>query len=298
MNTDIARKLDDETPLSEAEIADLAAWPDLVGLMELADRSRRRRHGAQTTFVRVQQVTETERLEAEPAAGELQLVGTPATLDEALARIELARATAGETPVSGFMLPALQRLAADTGLTLRHLLERMREAGLELVAEAAFDELSEPARAVEAVNMAGLTLARLTLGSVPPGGWARAFREVATLQRRVGVLRTFQPLPRTLLADQPTTGYADLRQVALARLLVDNVETIQVDWALYGPKLAQVALAAGANDLDHVSADAAPTTRGRSSVEDARWNIEAAGLQPVERDGRFDLRPEPVGRRP
>jgi aminodeoxyfutalosine synthase len=227
----------------------------------------------------------------EPGAGELQLVGTPVSLDAALARIEMARAAAGDTPVSGFVLSALQTLAVETGLTLRRLLERMHEAGLELVAEAAFDDLNDPARAIEAVNMAGLTLARLTLNAMPHGNPAPVFREVAALQRRVGVLRAFQPLPRRAAADQPTTGYADLRQVALARLLVDNVETIQVDWRRSGPKLAQVALAAGANDLDGVSADPTPTARGRSSVDDARWNIEAAGLQPVERDGRFDLKP-------
>lgn len=294
MIAEIARKLDAAAPLSDTDVAELATLPDLVALMDLADRSRRRRHGPQTTFVRVQQVAADDGpVKVEPAAGELQLVGTPANLDVVLARIEMARAAAGETPVSGFMLSALEQLSGDTGLPLRHLLERMREAGLELVAEAAFDELQEPERSIEAVNMAGLTLARLTLSSPPHGDPTLAFRRIAALQRQVGVLRTFQPLPRTLLADQPTTGYTDLRQVALARLLVDNVETIQVDWTLYGPKLAQVALAAGANDLDQVSADPTPTARGRSSADDARWNIEAAGLQPVERDGRFDLKPKP-----
>lgn len=291
MITEIARKLDADAALSEAEITELAALPDLVALMELADRSRRRRHGPQTTFVRVQQVSANEGpVAVEPGAGELQIVGMPPNLDMALARIERARAAAGETPVSGFLLSALEQMAVHTGLTLRNLLERMREAGLELVAEAAFDELASPARAIEAVNMAGLTLARLTLNAAPHGDPAHVFREIAALQRRVGVLRAFQPLARTVLPDQPTTGYADVRQVALARLLVDNVETIQVDWALSGPKLAQVALAAGANDLDRVSADPTPTARGRSSLDDARWNIEAAGLEPVERDGRFDLK--------
>ena len=41
--------------------------------------------------------------------------------------------------------------------------------------------------------------------------------------------------------------------MALARLVVDNVPSIQVDWSLYGPKLAQVALTVGADDVDGVS---------------------------------------------
>jgi aminodeoxyfutalosine synthase len=61
-----------------------------------------------------------------------------------------------------------------------------------------------------------------------------------------------------------------------------------VDWHRYGPKLAQVALTFGADDLDAVSAvDAAPEGHRRAPLEDVRRNVEAAGLSPVERDGRF-----------
>jgi aminodeoxyfutalosine synthase len=79
--------------------------------------------------------------------------------------------------------------------------------------------------------------------------------------------------------------------VAIARLLLDNVETIQVDWRSYGPKLAQVALTFGADDLDGVSAsDEAPDGPRRAPVEEVRRNIQAASRVAVERDGRFDLR--------
>ena len=82
----------------------------------------------------------------------------------------------------------------------------------------------------------------------------------------------------------PTTGYEDVRAVALARLVLPSVRNIQVDWAQYGPKLAQVALTFGANDLDRVStADDASLGKRRTSVEDVRRNIAAAGFTPVER---------------
>jgi aminodeoxyfutalosine synthase len=89
----------------------------------------------------------------------------------------------------------------------------------------------------------------------------------------------------------PTTGYDDVKRVALARLFVENIPSIQVDWALYGPKLAQVALTVGANDVDGVSAaDDAGTGPRRAPLEEIRRNIQAAGLEPIERDGRFDRR--------
>ena len=59
-----------------------------------------------------------------------------------------------------------------------------------------------------------------------------------------------------------------------------------MDWALYGPKLAQVALTIGADDVDGVAA-VDPGTLGarRSPLEEIRGNIRAAGLEPVERNG-------------
>ena len=104
----------------------------------------------------------------------------------------------------------------------------------------------------------------------------------------VGGIHTFAPLPRTMSVTAPSTGYDDVKQVALARLAVDNIDSIQVDWALYGPKLAQFALTIGADDVDSVSA-MDPGTLGtrRSPLEEIRGNIRAAGLEPVERDGRF-----------
>ena len=87
----------------------------------------------------------------------------------------------------------------------------------------------------------------------------------------------------------PTTGYDDVKQVALSRLVADNITSIQVDWQLYGPKLAQFALTIGADDVDAVAAvDAGTLGTRRSPIEEIRGNIRAAGLEPVERNGRFE----------
>jgi aminodeoxyfutalosine synthase len=78
--------------------------------------------------------------------------------------------------------------------------------------------------------------------------------------------------------------------VAVARLAAPNIPMIQVDWLRYGPKLAQVALTFGADDLDAVSgSDHAPDGTRRAPMEELRRNILAAGLTPAERDGRFNL---------
>ena len=96
------------------------------------------------------------------------------------------------------------------------------------------------------------------------------------------------PLAVETSADQPTTGYDDVKMVAIARLAAPDIPTIQVDWQRYGPKLAQVALTFGADDIYGVSSsDEAPEGRRRAPLEEIRRNIEAAGFEPVERDGRF-----------
>jgi aminodeoxyfutalosine synthase len=79
-----------------------------------------------------------------------------------------------------------------------------------------------------------------------------------------------------------------VKAIAVARLLVDNIASIQVDWALYGPKLAQVALTVGADDVDGVSALEGDLGRRRSPIEEIRGNITAAGLEPIQRDGLFE----------
>jgi aminodeoxyfutalosine synthase len=104
-----------------------------------------------------------------------------------------------------------------------------------------------------------------------------------------GGFRALAPLPRQLSSASPTTGYDDVKAVALARLLLPDVPSIQVDWPLYGPKLAQVGLIVGADDIDGVLAlDGGALGARRSALEEVRGNIRAAGLSAAERNGRFE----------
>ena len=276
---------------SDADLAALAASHDIIDLGMRADEESRRRHGNRTTFVRVAVVG------AEPggavrvpsAAGELRIDGTPGSRAAAVSRVREVAAAAGTVPVSGFSLADLEALALQDGVPLRSFLEELQGVGLELVAEAPIDRLQSARRCIEEVNIAGLALARLTVSRLATGDVMPLFRSVVDLQRTVGVIRTFAPLPRTVNPAVPTTGFDDVKRVALARLVVENVPSIQVDWALYGPKLAQVALTVGADDEDSVSADdEMGEGRRPAPLEEIRRNIRAAGREAVERNGRFD----------
>ena len=278
--------------VSDVELATLATTHDIINLGMLADGERRRRHGTRTTFVRVATVSAElgAPVRVPAAAGELRIEGVPSSRATAIERVREVAAAAGNVPVSGYSLADLEQMAAREAVTLRSLLEELRAAGLELVAEAPIDLLQSARRSIEEVNIGGLTVGRVTVHRLQDPNVIALFKAVVELQRQVGVVRVFAPLPRAMNPAVPTTGYDDVKRIALARLVVDNVASIQVDWSLYGPKLAQVALTVGADDVDAVSAeDDMSEGRRRAPLEEIRRNIVAAGQEPIERNGRFDL---------
>jgi aminodeoxyfutalosine synthase len=152
------------------------------------------------------------------------------------------------------------------------------------------DLLEEPASAVRAARDAGLGAWRLTVHNLRDDARIASVERARDLQAAVGGFNAFAPLPRVMSVTAPTTGYDDVKQIALARVVVTNIDSIQVDWPLYGPKLAQVALTVGADDVDGVAAvDPGLLGTRRSPVEEIKGNIRAAALEAAERDGRFRL---------
>jgi hypothetical protein len=260
----------------------LAATTDVLALGALADDRRRARHGQQATFARVHELDVATRADwaAPPdAAGEVRLAGRPASLDEAVAAVRQAVALAGGRVVRGFWLADVAGLGAGAA-------EALRAAGLDEVAFAS--PADGAADAVAAVRAAGLAVRVLAVDAAPVDrmAWILEARRLAA----VGQFAAVAPLPRRIDRTTPTTGFDDVRTVALTRLLLGDVPSVQVDWARYGPKLAQVALSVGADDLDGVSAADDPALGPRrAAAEDVRRNIASAGLAPVERDGRWTL---------
>jgi aminodeoxyfutalosine synthase len=86
------------------------------------------------------------------------------------------------------------------------------------------------------------------------------------------------------------TGYADLRNIAVARLLLDNFDHIKAYWIMLSPSIAQIAQRFGANDLDgtvveeKIYHDAGAKTSEFTPRAELERLIRAAGRVPVERD--------------
>ncbi len=280
INIAIADRARANEALTAAELDELAS-ADILSLGMLADEVRRARVGDAVTFVRVIDPTEAA---GATVPGEIRLAVLPATLVEAITAVEQASATAGGRRLSGFSLAAIiDRNWGD----LAEVLGQLKRAGLDALTEAPLDLLTEAEAALQACQNAGLAVQCLSVQKPDAGVRTDMLMRARALAAKFPWLTTIAPLSREQSVAVPTTGYDDVRAVALARLALPSLPTVQVDWAQYGPKLAQVALTFGANDLDRVSiTDDESLGRRRTSLEDVTRNITAAGFQPRERSSQ------------
>jgi aminodeoxyfutalosine synthase len=119
-----------------------------------------------------------------------------------------------------------------------------------------------------------------------------------TLQDETGGFQTFIPLAfhpdNTPLEHLPrTTGILDIKQIALGRLLLDNFAHIKAYWQMLTPKIAQIALRFGADDLDgtvieeKIYHDAGATTPQGMRRQELVRLIREAGREPIERDTMY-----------
>jgi aminodeoxyfutalosine synthase len=290
----IAERVAQGGSLSEADARAILDTHDLIAVGAMADDVRRRMHGSRTTFQRVFEIhvdAVPSSLPAALAAGEIRMVGRPASGLHAVEAVRTVAVLAGSIPVSGFSLGDLLDVLdlADGADALERLCGELRATGLEAIAEASLDTLPDASRAIAAARRGGLAVTRLTIRELAPDQRVSRLLEAAALQASLGGFRALAPLPRVFAPDVPSTGYDDVKLVALARVMVTAIPSIQVDWPLYGPKLAQVALTVGADDVDGVAAVETGTLgRRRTALEEIRGNIQAAAQEPVERNARWE----------
>lgn len=100
----------------------------------------------------------------------------------------------------------------------------------------------------------------------------------------------------TEMADlSSTTGIDDLKNMAVARLMLDNFPHVKAYWIMLGQKLAQVALSFGADDMDgtvkeEVITHMAGAETGQAIGSDTLIRlIKEAGRKPLERDTLYNI---------
>ena len=127
-------------------------------------------------------------------------------------------------------------------------------------------------------------------------------RQLRELQDETGGFTGFIPFAfepeSTALSHVPrATAFEQLRNLAVSRIYLDNIEHLTAYWVSMGLPLAQVALAYGVDDLhgtimrEKIFHMAGVTTPEEQTVEALRHAIRAAGRKPVQRDTFYNHLP-------
>ncbi|WP_309493365.1 5-amino-6-(D-ribitylamino)uracil--L-tyrosine 4-hydroxyphenyl transferase CofH [Candidatus Hecatella orcuttiae] len=212
--------------------------------------------------------------------------------------------------------------ASKGGLGLEETLRRLKEAGLDSMPGTAAEVLVDEVRrvvcpekisvgkwvqVVETAHRLGIpTTATIMYGHVEsPIHQARHLAVVREVQKKTRGFTEFIPLTfipwKTALfregdSKAGATGAEDLRMYAVSRLMLAGwVDNIQVSWVKLGPKLAQVALNAGANDLggtlmeENISRAAGASSGQCLLPEEMERMIRDLGRIPAQRTTTYQL---------
>ena len=195
-------------------------------------------------------------------------------------------------------------------LPLREVLGRLKDAGMGSLPGGGGEILVDRVRKAMTVNKC-LTDEWLEVHRVwhELGGRSTCtmmFGHIETLAERIETLErlrqlqdktggftaficwTFQP-EHTDMADVPAAGaYEYLKTQAIARLYLDNIPNIQSSWVTQGPKIGQLALFFGANDMGSLMIEenvvASAGTVYYLSLEQIKNAIREAGYIPRQRN--------------
>ncbi len=211
--------------------------------------------------------------------------------------------------VHGFSPPEIAFLAGKSGRPTAGVLAALRRAGLGSIPGGGAEILSDPVRrrispnkcsadawldVMRAAHGLGMrTTATMMFGHrETPEQIIEHLARIRDLQDETGgftafIPWTFQP-KNTRIPVEPATAADYLRVLALSRIFLDNVPNLQASWVTQGGKIAQTALAFGANDLGSTMIEenvvAAAGVRFRLPRSEMVRLIRDAGYRPVQRD--------------
>jgi cyclic dehypoxanthinyl futalosine synthase len=124
------------------------------------------------------------------------------------------------------------------------------------------------------------------------------FERVRRLQDETGgftafILWTFQPDHTAMWRYPKLESFEYLRAAAVARLYLDNVRNLQASWVTQGPRVAEVSLLCGVNDMGSTMFEenvvSAAGTTYCMNAEEIERSIRACGFEPRRRNVFYEL---------
>jgi len=217
--------------------------------------------------------------------------------------------------IHAFSPPEVVFWSEKEGISTAEVIERLHKAGLDSIpgggAEILVDEIrSEVAPnkcpagqwlgvMEEAHNLGLRTTATMMFGhEETPAQRLEHLFAVRDSQDRTGgftafIPWTFQPDHTQLPHCRKLTSVEYLRTLAISRLVLDNVDNVQVSWVTMGPKIAQLALYFGGNDFGSTMIEEnvvkAAGVAFRLTRDEIHRLVEAAGFTPRQRTMDYTL---------
>jgi len=214
--------------------------------------------------------------------------------------------------LKAFTMVEVAFLAKRAKLSIRETLQKLREAGVDSLPGGGAEIFAERVRHIicdhkidgsqwletaRAAHELGLkSNATMLYGHIENDeDRVDHLMKLRALQDDTHGFQTFIPLAfhpeNTPLSHLPwTTGFDDIKQIAVSRLVLDNFPHIKSYWQMMTPKIAQISLRFGADDIDGTVVEekiyhdaGAETPQGLRRQELVRL-IKEAGRDPVERD--------------
>jgi len=211
--------------------------------------------------------------------------------------------------IHAFSPPEIIHIARVSHLSIEEILKRLKEAGLGSLPGGGAEILEEdirkkisPAKCtadewVEVMRIAHRlsikSSATMMFGHVESyEDRVRHLLRIRDLQDETGGFIAFIPWTyqseHTRLGGESVSGFDYLKTLAISRIILDNFKNIQASWVTQGPKIAQVSLNFGANDLGSTMIEENVVRLAgacyRMSKEDLEALIRDSGFEPVQRD--------------
>lgn len=205
-------------------------------------------------------------------------------------------------------------VAGLSGISMPECLQRLQAAGLDSVpgggAEVLVDTVRQEispnkigwrdwAAVMEEAHALGMrTTATMMFGSQEqPEDIVEHLFRIRDIQQRTGGFTAFIPWTyqpgNTELGGETASGVEYLKVLALARIILDNVENIQASWVTQGSRMAQVALFFGANDLGGTMLEENVVSAAGCSFRMSRGDVvelaRDAGFIPARRDTLYRI---------
>ena len=214
--------------------------------------------------------------------------------------------------LKAFTMVEIGYFAQRSKLTTREVLVKLKEAGMDSLPGGGAEVFSDRVRRIicdhKITGDQWINVAREAHQLGLHSNCTMLYGHIETEEDRVDHLlrlralqdethgfQTFIPLAfhpdNTPLEHIPkTTGFGDIREIAVARLMLDNIPHIKAYWVMMTEKIAQIAQRFGSDDIDgtiveeRIYHDAGATTSQNLRRGDLLRLIREAGREPVERD--------------